>query len=96
VLLGQGGLTPPIRIVCTSGFILALAWLLWRTRNGAGWIACAGWATLAALVTSAWLTPWYAIWLLPLAAISPSRRLRIATLAFCAYVLATRALTHLL
>jgi hypothetical protein len=96
VLLGQGGLRPAIRIVCTSGFIVALAWLLWRTRRGADWIAGAGWATLAALVTSAWLTPWYVVWLLPLAAISPSRRLRIATLAFCAYVLATRVLLNLL
>jgi len=36
------------------------------------------------------------VWLLPLAAVSPSRRLRGATLAFCAYVLATRVLGHLL
>jgi hypothetical protein len=96
VLLGQGGLTPSIRAVCTAGFVLGLAWLLWRTRHGHDWIAGAGWATLAALVTSAWLTPWYVVWLLPLAAISPSRRLRGATLAFCAYALATRVLIHLL
>jgi len=95
VLLGHGGLTPSIRLVCTAGFALALAWLLWRTRRGADWIAGAGWATLAALLTSAWLTPWYVVWLLPLAAIAPSRRLRLATLAFCAYLLATRVLTHL-
>ena len=96
VLLGQGGLTPSIRATCTAGVVLALAWLLWRTLRGHDWIAGAGWATLAALVTSAWLTPWYVVWLLPLAAISPSWRLRGATLAFCAYVLATRVLSHLL
>jgi hypothetical protein len=95
VLLGQGGLTPSIRLACTGGFVLVLAWLLWRTRHGADWIAGAGWATLAALLASAWLTPWYVVWLLPLAAIGPSRRLRVATLAFCAYVLTTRVLTHL-
>jgi len=95
VLSGAGGLTAPIRVACTAGFALALAVLLWRVRRGADWIAGAGWATLAALLTSAWLTPWYVVWLLPLAAIAPSRRLRLATLAFCAYVLATRVLTHL-
>ena len=30
----------------------------------------AGWATLALLVASAWLVPWYALWLLPLAALA--------------------------
>jgi hypothetical protein len=96
VLLGQGALTSPIRLACSAGFALAVGWLLWRAWRGADWIACAGWATLAGLVTSAWLTPWYVVWLLPLAAIAPSRRLRIATLLFCAYLLATRVVSHLL
>ena len=45
----------------------------------------AGWATLALLLSTAWLLPWYAIWLLPLAAVSGDRRLRAATLVLCAY-----------
>ena len=63
-------------------FALALALLLraaWRRRaDVAGWVAPAGWATLALLVASAWLVPWYAIWLMPLAALgsgsAPARR----------------------
>jgi len=53
-------------------------------------VACAGWATLGALATSAWLTPWYVVWALALAAVAPDRRLRAATLGFCGYVLLTR------
>jgi hypothetical protein len=47
----------------------------------------AGWATLAILVASAWLVPWYVLWLLPLAALAADRRLRWATVALCAWML---------
>jgi hypothetical protein len=75
-----------------AGFGLALAgvllFLLRRTwRTPASWIAAAGWATLALLIASAWLVPWYAIWLVPLAALSADRRLIAASLALCAYML---------
>ena len=58
-----------------------------RTRQEANreWVTGAGWATLGLLAASAWLVPWYAIWVLPLAAVSGNRRLRAATLLFCAY-----------
>ena len=95
LLLGHGGLTTSVRAACTAAFVLALLWLVVRAWQGANWIACAGWATLATLMTSAWLTPWYVVWLLPLAAIAPSRSLRLATLTFCAYVLATRVTYYL-
>ena len=72
-------------------FVLALGLLLrtaWRRRNDiAGWIAPAGWATVALLVASAWLVPWYAIWLMPLAALGGDRRLLVASIAFCAYMM---------
>jgi hypothetical protein len=71
--------------------VAALALLLraaWRRRaDVAGWLAPAGWATLALLVASAWLVPWYAIWVLPLAALAADRRLLVATIAFCAYMM---------
>jgi hypothetical protein len=34
--------------------------------------------------------PWYVVWLLPLAAIGRSRRLELATLALCAYIVYMR------
>jgi hypothetical protein len=65
-------------------FVVMLAYALWRTARGADWRTMAGWATLA---STAWLLPWYAIWPLPLAALSPSKSLRVATLLFCAYAM---------
>jgi alpha-1,6-mannosyltransferase len=66
-------------------FALVLVYSLWRTARGTDWRVAAGWATLALLLSTAWLLPWYAIWVLPLAAVSGDRRLRAATLLFCAY-----------
>lgn len=60
---------------------------LWLTFKGADWRSAAGWATLALLVCTAWLLPWYASWPLPLAAVSRDRRLRAATLLVCAYAI---------
>ena len=39
------------------------------------WIAGAGWATAALLVSTGFLVPWYVAWLLPLAALSSDKRL---------------------
>lgn len=52
------------------------------------WLANAGWATLGVLLASAWLVPWYLVWLLPFAALGRCRSLQIATVLFCAYTLA--------
>jgi hypothetical protein len=88
--LGLGGLTPGLRALAIAVLAAALIVLVVRTWRGADWIASAGWATLALLATSAWLMPWYAVWALPFAALGRSRRLTLATVAFCAYVVAMR------
>jgi len=44
----------------------------------------AGWASLALLLCSAWLVPWYLAWLLPLAALGRSRPLVAATVVLTA------------
>jgi alpha-1,6-mannosyltransferase len=89
-LLGFGGLTAGIRAVATAGLVGTVVLALRRTWRGGDWIAAAGWAMFALLVSSAWLLPWYVAWLLPLAAISGDRRLRTAALALTAYVVVTR------
>jgi Glycosyltransferase family 87 len=86
-LFGLSGTPTWWRNVLLGGFLAVLLFTLWRTWRGAEWRAQAGWATLALLLATAWLLPWYAIWALPLAAVSSSRRLRAATLVFCAYAL---------
>jgi alpha-1,6-mannosyltransferase len=88
--LGAGYLSHGARLAATAAFAAAFAAALWRAWRGADWITSAGWATLALLLCTSWLLPWYATWLLPLAALGDSRRLRIATVLFVAYVLATR------
>jgi hypothetical protein len=84
-LVGLSGTPTWWRHLFVAGFIAVLAIELWRTARGADWRAAAGWTTLALLLSTAWLLPWYAVWLLPLAAVSHDRRLRAATLLFCAY-----------
>jgi hypothetical protein len=49
-------------------------------------VAC-GWASVALLVTLSWVLPWYVLWVLPLAALSSSRRLRGAALALGVYLI---------
>ena len=63
---------------------LGLLWLAreaWRGRVRLGLAGC------LLLATTPWLTPWYAIWALPLAAAEDDRRAQAIALAFCAYLL---------
>jgi hypothetical protein len=83
--LGMAGLPGLWRDLFTAAFAAVLMLTLWRTWKGADWRTMAGWATIALLLCTAWLLPWYAVWALPLAALGDSRRLRAATLAVCAY-----------
>ena len=76
-----------VRAAFGVAFAGVLAWTLVRTWRGADPVRMAGWATLAILVASAWLVPWYVLWLLPLAALAGDRRLRWGTLALCAWML---------
>jgi alpha-1,6-mannosyltransferase len=84
-LLGLDGVPQWWRNLFVVGFLLVLVFALWRTAKGADWRVAAGWTMVALLLSTAWFLPWYAIWLLPLAAVSGDRRLRAATLVFCAY-----------
>jgi hypothetical protein len=67
--------------------VLLARWAWERRDDPRAWVVAAGWATLGVLLATAWLVPWYAIWLVPLAAIAGSRRLLAATVVLCAYML---------
>ncbi|HEX4107841.1 MAG TPA: glycosyltransferase 87 family protein [Solirubrobacteraceae bacterium] len=58
--------------------------LTWR---GADWRTTAGWATYALVCSTTFLLSWYVIWVLPLAAVSRDRLLRVATVVLTAYVI---------
>jgi hypothetical protein len=82
--IGLGGGAPGLLRVANVAVVLAVALLVRRRRE---WLAGAGWATLALIASLAWLVPWYIIWLLPLAALASSIRLRRATLALTVFLL---------
>lgn len=85
------GLDPDTtRLAAAVTFLAAIACLLAWTWRGGDWIRASAWATLALLLATAWLLPWYLIWLLPLAAISRDRPLQLLTLALTAYQLGAR------
>ncbi len=86
-LVGLDGTPSWWRHCFVAAFLLVLLYELWRVVRGADWRAAAGWSTLALLLSTAWLLPWYAIWPLPLAAVCSDRRLRAATLLLCAYAI---------
>jgi hypothetical protein len=49
-------------------------------------LTAAGWANVALLVTLSWVLPWYVLWVLPFAALSSSRRLRVGALVLGVYL----------
>ncbi|HEY7632817.1 MAG TPA: glycosyltransferase 87 family protein [Thermoleophilaceae bacterium] len=75
------------RVLYGIAFGVAFLWLLWRTWLGENPVRAAGWATFAILVASAWLVPWYVLWLLPLAALANDRRLMVTSVALSAWML---------
>jgi alpha-1,6-mannosyltransferase len=92
--VGLHGITPALRAIDGLVLVSGIALPLWRTWHGANWLAAAGWATLLLLVTSAWLVPWYVVWLLPFAAVAGTARLCGAALSFAAFVVTTRVTAH--
>jgi hypothetical protein len=50
-------------------------------------LIASGWASVALLVTLSWVLPWYILWVLPLAALSSSRRLRTTALVLGVYLI---------
>ncbi len=84
--LGQGGETGTLHTllnVALAGAVIGCCVWAWRREEP---LAPAGWAMIALLLTLGWVLPWYVIWVLPLAALAGSRRLRIAALAFGVYL----------
>ncbi len=84
--LGSGGETETLHSLMSlalAATVIGCCVLAWRNRES---ITPSGWATVALLVTLGWVLPWYVLWLLPLAALSRSRRLRATTLVLGAYL----------
>ena len=81
--LGVGGGTSGILRLADLALIAVVVFLL---RRRGDWVAHAGWATVALLASLAWVMPWYVIWILPLAAIGSSVRLRRTALGLTVFL----------
>lgn len=85
------GLDPTaVRAAALPLYALLFIYLLIRTWRGDDWLRMAAWASLSLLLATAWLLPWYLIWVLPLAALSRDRPLQLLTLALTAFQLFAR------
>jgi hypothetical protein len=87
LLIGVGGETEGVRLVMSgvlAGSLLLCCAMAWRTRE---WLSASAWASVALLLTLSWVLPWYVLWVLPLAALSGSRRLRNVSLVLGVYLL---------
>ncbi len=87
LVLGSGGETETLRVLLSGVLALTVALccvLAWRRRDA---VTASGWANVALLVTLGWVLPWYVLWVLPLAALSSSRKLRTAVLVLGVYLI---------
>ena len=85
--LGSGGETGSLHVVLSAvlaGAVVLCCVQAWRQRDA---VTASGWANVALLVTLSWVLPWYVLWVLPFAALSSSRRLRVAALALGVYLI---------
>jgi hypothetical protein len=85
--IGSGGESETLHhvlngVLVVSVFLCCLQ--AWRRRSS---ITASGWAGVTLLVTLSWVLPWYVLWVLPLAALSRSRRLRTVALVLGAYMI---------
>ncbi len=83
--LGEGGETASLHALLSAALaasVLLCCVQAWRRRAS---VTASGWAGVALLVTLSWVLPWYVLWVLPMAALSRSRRLRAAAIVLGAY-----------
>ncbi len=81
--LGVGGGTSGVLRLADVVLVVAVVLLL---RRRGDWLTRAGWATFALIASLGWVMPWYVIWLLPLAALGSSQRLRRTAVALTVFL----------
>jgi hypothetical protein len=85
--LGKGGETESLHVLLSGALLVAVALCCvqaWRRRSP---LTASGWASVALLVTLSWVLPWYVLWVLPMAALSSSRRLRASAIVLGVYLI---------
>jgi alpha-1,6-mannosyltransferase len=83
--LEQLGLPHGLALGIAGAVLVAgLVWLAREAQRGRPHLARAG---CLLIVATPWLTPWYMVWAVPLAAAEEDRKAQLAALALCAYLL---------
>jgi hypothetical protein len=85
--VGAGGESESVRMAMSAVLalsVLGCCTIAWRRRD---LLTASGWASVALILTLSWVLPWYVLWILPLAALSSSRRLRTAGLLVGVYLI---------
>ncbi len=85
--IGAGGETETLHKVLSGALVLSVLACCVQAYRRRGAITASGWASVALLVTLSWVLPWYVLWVLPMAALSSSVRLRRTALALGAYLI---------
>ncbi len=84
--IGLGGETVGVHAVAYALLVGSVGWGAWWAYTRREIMAPGGWVTIALLLTLSWVLPWYVLWVLPMAAVAGSRRLRIAALLVGLYL----------
>jgi hypothetical protein len=87
LVVGAGGESEGVRMAMSAVLalsVLGCCTIAWRRRD---LLTASGWASVALILTLSWVLPWYVLWILPLAALSSSRRLRTAGLLVGVYLI---------
>jgi Glycosyltransferase family 87 len=84
--IGLGGGAP---MLLRLADVVLVAVVVVMVRRRGDWLSHAGWVTVALIASLAWVMPWYVIWVLPLAALGTSQRLRRATLVLTVFLVLT-------
>ncbi len=85
--LGFGGESTALREVLVVALIASVALCCVAAYRKAEFLTASAFSTIALLVTLAWVLPWYVLWVLPLAALSRSRKLRAAVILLSIYMI---------
>ncbi|HTZ86791.1 MAG TPA: hypothetical protein VMB05_08995 [Solirubrobacteraceae bacterium] len=85
--LGQGGETETLHKLLTAALIVSVLLCCLQAYRRRGPITAAGWSSIALLATLSWVLPWYVLWVLPMAALSSSVRLRRTALIWGVYLI---------
>jgi hypothetical protein len=85
--VGAGGETQTLHTIMSVALGVAVLLCCVQAFRRRDPITACGWASVALLLTLSWVLPWYVLWVLPLAALSTSRRLRTASIVIGVYLI---------